>query len=162
MTATFARPSVDEGSIGTEITISGSGFGAKKGKLLIGGIAPKIAKDGWADDQIVCLLTKVPPVGGPYDITITPYKSTSSMTLPGAFTVKTPEFVSIDINHGQPGVIITVYGNFFTTKKGKVYIEDPVSGKKKSCKVTEWFMDPTNGDSRVTFIVPKLPKPLTP
>jgi hypothetical protein len=162
VTATFARASAHEGSIGTEVTVSGAGFGIKKGKVRIGEAVPSIAKDGWADDRIVCLLTKVPPVGGPYDITITPYKSTSSMTLPGAFTVKTPEFVSIDMDHGQPGVIIAVNGKFFTTKKGKVYIVDPDSGKKKSCKVTEWFMDPADGDSRLTFIVPKLSKSLPP
>jgi hypothetical protein len=162
VTATFARASAHEGSIGTEVTVSGAGFGIKKGKVRIGEAVPSIAKNGWADDRIVCLLTKVPPVGGPYDITITPYKSTSSMTLPGAFTVKTPEFVSVDMDHGQPGVIITVNGKFFTTKKGKVYIVDPDSGKKKSCKVTEWFMDPADGDSRLTFIVPKLSKSLPP
>jgi hypothetical protein len=155
---------VDEGSIGTKITLSGGGFGIKKGKVLIGGVAPKIAKNGWADDRIVCLLKKVPPVGGPYDITITPHKSISSMALPGAFTVK-----GIELNplvpvpdHGTPRTRITLTGTLFSTKKGNVYIEDSDTGKKKSCKVTEWFMDPTNGDSRLTFIVPKLPKSLTP
>ena len=160
VTATFVQPSVDDGSIGTEITLSGAGFGIKKGKVLIGGIAPKIAKDGWTDDRIVCLLTKVPPVGGPYDITVTPYKSTSSMTLPGAFTVKGIEIDPDVPDHGAPGTSITLTGTLFSTKKGKVSIEDPGSGKKTSCKVTEWFMDPTNGDSRMTFIVPKLSKSL--
>ena len=47
--------SVTEGSIGTEITITGSGFGDKKGKVLIGdvvtkqAVATKIAKYGWTD-----------------------------------------------------------------------------------------------------------------
>jgi hypothetical protein len=165
VTATFyspARLSVNEGSIGTELTITGSGFGAKKGKVLIGGLAPKIAKDGWADDRIVCLLTKVPSAGAPHDITITSYKSTSSMTLPRAFTVKTPEIDPLAKDHDIPGKDITVTGRFFTTKKGKVYIEDPDTGKKKTCKVTVWSMDPTRGESTLTFIVPKLPKPLVP
>ena len=36
-----------EGTIGTELTINGSDFGTKKGKVLINGIATKIPKDGW-------------------------------------------------------------------------------------------------------------------
>ena len=165
VTATFyspARLSVGEGSIGTELTITGSGFGTKKGKVLVGGVAPKIAKDGWAEDRIVCLLTKVPSPGGAHDITITPYRATSSMTLPGAFTVKTPEIDPLTKDHDIPGKEITVTGTFFGTKKGKVYVEDPSTGKKKTCKITDWFMDPTNGESRLTFIVPRLPKLLAP
>jgi hypothetical protein len=165
VTATFyspARLSVDEGSIGTELTITGSGFGTKKGKVLVGGVAPKIAKDGWADDRIVCLMTKVPSPGGAHDIKITPYRAPSSMTLPGAFTVKPPEIDPLDTDHGKPLAPITVTGRFFTTKKGKVYVEDPDTGKKKTCKVTAWFMNPASGDSSMTFIVPKLPKLLVP
>ncbi len=122
VTATFyspARLSVNEGSIGTELTIDGSGFGAKKGKVLIGGLAPKIAKDGWVDDRIVCLLTKVPPAGAPHDITITPYKSTSSMILPGAFTVKTPEIDPLTTDHGIPGKEITVTRKILHPEKRK-------------------------------------------
>jgi hypothetical protein len=164
VTATFARASVGEGSIGTEVTVSGGGFGIKKGKVLIGGVAPKIAKNGWTDDRIVCLLTKVPPVGGPHDITITPYKSAASMILAGAFSVKSLEIDPLDPdhNHGQPGTPITLTGTLFSTKKGKVYIEDLDTGKKKSCKVTEWSMHPANGSSTLTFIVPKLPKTFGP
>ncbi len=84
------------------------------------------------------------------------------MALPGAFTVKGPEIDPLAPDSGTPGTEIIVTGKFFSTKKGKVYIVDPESGKKKSCKVTDWFMDPTGGDSTLTFIVPKLPKPLGP
>ena len=51
---------------------------------------------------------------------------------------------------------------FFGVKKGKVYIEDTATEKKKTCKVTSWSMNPTNGESTLTFVVPKLPKGLNP
>jgi hypothetical protein len=51
-------------TIGSEITITGSDFGAKKGKVLIGDVATKIATSDWADDSIQCRLKKV-PTGSP-------------------------------------------------------------------------------------------------
>jgi hypothetical protein len=46
--------------------------------------------------------------------------------------------------------------NYFGYKKGKVYLEDPSTEKKKTCKVISWFMDPTTGESTIRFVVPKL------
>jgi hypothetical protein len=146
----IALSTPSEGTIGTEITIIGSGFGTQKGKVLIGGVAAKIAKDGWADDRIIALLTKVPPAGEPYNITITPQKA-ASITLSNAFTVKYPGIDSLDFYHGAIGDPITITGNFFSTKKGKVYLEYEKNGlpKNKNCKVTSWNMD------SITFVVPK-------
>jgi hypothetical protein len=47
-------------------------------------------------------------------------------------------------------------GNYFGSKKGKVYLVNPSSGKKKNCKVTSWTMNPTDGTSVIKFIVPKV------
>ena len=89
-----------EGTIGTQITITGSGFGTKKGKVLIGGVATKIAKDGWGDDRIVALLTKVPPPGGPYDVTINlKSKPPVSIPLEDAFTVRNPRISSYSLTN---------------------------------------------------------------
>jgi hypothetical protein len=63
-----------------------------------------------------------------------------------------PEIASLDFNQGAAGTPITISGDFFSTKKGRVYLEDPVSGKKKICKVTSWAMD------SIMFIVPKVSK----
>jgi hypothetical protein len=61
----------NQGTIGTQITITDSGFGSKKGKVLIGGFATKIAKDGWGETRITCEIKKpLPP--GPYDIIVKP------------------------------------------------------------------------------------------
>jgi hypothetical protein len=147
-----------QGTIGTEITIRGSGFGFKKGKVFISGVAAKVNKGSWGDDRIVSLVTKVPPSWGPYTINVIPYRSTSSVFVSSSFYVKNPELDLLVTPHGKPNAPITITGRFFSSKKGKVYIEDPATGKKKMCKVTYWYMNPANGNSTLTFLTPKLPK----
>ena len=147
-----ATMSPNEGTIGTQVTISGIGFGEKKGKVLISGVATKIAKDGWKPDSITCTVTKVPSVGT-HNVTIKPYKA-DDIILSNAFTVKPPEIDFLDFYHGVVGTPITINGNFFSTKKGKAYLEFEQSGKlkKKNCKVMSWGM------GSITFIVPKTSK----
>ena len=98
VTAAFTLPSqlsINEGAIGSEFIISGSGFGSKKGKVLIRDVAAKVVT--WADDRITGLVTKVPPPGGPYDVTINlKSKPPASITLENAFTVKLPEIDSLE------------------------------------------------------------------
>jgi hypothetical protein len=148
--ATPPQLSVAEGTIGTELTITGSGFGTKKGKVLIGGLKQKI--DSWTPASISVTVNKVPlPAEIAYDVLIQP-KGTLGIPLFGAFTVKPPEIDSLDSYEAAPGTSITITGNFFSTKKGKVYLGDQVSGKRKNCKVTSWGMD------SITFVVPKTSK----
>ncbi len=162
VTATFAlfnpSPSLSpgEGTIGTELTIGGSGFGTKKGKVLINGIATKIGQNGWTPSQITCTINNPPlPVDVAHPVTVVVNKV--STPLNDTFTVRNPTLDPLIVRSGIPGTPITVTGKFFATKKGKAYLEDPVSGKKKTCKVTYWYMNPANGDSTLTFEVPKLP-----
>lgn len=152
----FIRPqlSTDEGTIGTQLAIIGSDFGTKKGKVLIGGVPTKIAKDGWKSNSITCTVTKVPPVGT-HEVTIRPNKA-DEILLPNAFTVRPPEIDYLDFYQGTARDPITITGNFFSTKKGKVYFEDISTGKKKNCKVTSWGMN------SITFIVPKTSKSFPP
>ena len=142
----------NEGTIGNHLTISGSGFGTERGKVLIGGVSTMLAKDGWKPDSITCIISKAAPAGT-HDVLIKPYK-TADIILSKAFTVKLPEIDSLNIYHGVAGTPITITGNFFSTKKGKVYME--YLGKNKNCKVTSWGMD------RITFLVPKTSKSLPP
>ena len=142
-------PSLFEGTLGTEITYVGapSGFGNKKGKVLIGGLNQKV--ESWLNTSVKVILTKVPPAAGvAYDVMITS-KEIGSMNIPKSFRVKLPEPVIVPgVNdHGSVEEPITINGNFFGTKKGKVYLE--YLGKNKSCKVTDWSM------TSITFLVPK-------
>ncbi len=140
---------IGEGTVGTQIAITGSGFGTK-GKVLIGGAATKIVKGGWTPDEITCSVTKALPAGT-YDVTIRPSGSAET-TLPDAFDMKPPEIDNLDSYQGSAGEPVTITGDFFSTKKGRVYLEDPVSGVQKKCKVTAWGMN------SITFIVPKASK----
>jgi len=153
VTATFTLADVPpeilpkEGTIGTELTIGGSGFGTKKGKVLIGGLTQKVVT--WTPASISVTVKKDPlPAGVACDVTITS-KEIGTITLPKAFTVKFPEpAIDPGVNdHGASGDPITINGNFFGTKKGKVYLE--YFGKNKNCKVSGWNM------TSITFLVPK-------
>jgi hypothetical protein len=137
---------IGEGTIGTQITITGSGFGTK-GKVLIGDASTKTARDGWSPGSITCAVAKALPAGT-YHVTIKPSRQTA-ITLPHAFTMKPPEIDGLDSYQGVAGDLITITGDFFSTKKGTVYLEDSVNGIRKKCKVTEWSME------SITFVVPK-------
>ena len=147
--------SVAEGAIGTELIITGSGFGTKKGKVLIGGIAAKIEKDDWMDDQITCTIKKLPlpvDVAHPVAVVVNKVPIASNDT----FTAKNAVLDDLLDSSGTSPDEITVTGMFFGRKKGKVYLYDQVSGKKKNCKVTYWDMIPATGVSELRFIVPKV------
>jgi hypothetical protein len=153
---------ISEITIGTKYTITGSGFGSTKGKVLIGNVSAKV--NSWTDDAIIITANRVPLPAGPYDVVIKPNPKTdiSPLVLPGAFTVTGPEIVSLSSDRGAAGDEIIVTGKFFSSKAGKVYLKDPVSGKSKNCKVVDWSMDPSSGDSTLTFVVPILPKGMLP
>ena len=132
-------------------------FGDKKGKVLIDTVTTKVTS--WTNTRITATVKKVPLPVGPYKVSISTKLATVS--LPDLFTVKDPKLDPLtDANRdGIPGAEIVLTGRFFGTKK--VYLEELSSGKKKSCKVTYWYMNPTTGASEIRFIVPKVSKSLT-
>ncbi len=139
--------SPDRGTVGTEFSITGSGFGVKKGKVLLGTGTSKIMD--WADDSIQCQLTRALPAGA-YDLTIKPQtKGSSPMTISDGFTVEAPGIDSINPPRGSTGDEITVNGSFFGTAKGRVTLGG------KSCRVSKWTMDSATGESEIQFVVPK-------
>jgi hypothetical protein len=157
MTATFdllnppPELSTDRGTIGTKLTVTGSGFGAKKGKVLIGGVATKIAKGAWTPTSITGEIKKPLPPGISYDVKLQlkEPKGVAPIIIPGALTMMAPEIGTVLPNTGAEGASITISGNYFGSKKGKVYLGD------KKCKVLTWEMNATTGGSTVSFVVPK-------
>lgn len=134
-----------EGTLGTELTISGNGFGSKKGKVLVGDVALKVVE--WNDTAIRSLLSKVIPPGT-YPVSILP-KGLSAVAEEEAFTMKEPIMTEILPAEGSVGEVITLRGFYFGSKKGKVLLGS------KSCKVLKWTMEPANGESEIWFSVPK-------
>jgi hypothetical protein len=147
----------DEGWIGTEIALTGSGFGTKKGSVLLGTTALKVLD--WQSDLIHALLSKtIPP--GPYDVTVKPKepKGTPWLVEDQAFTVipsENPRIFWISPERGVVGTEVTVKGMFFGSK-GSLYLEYEGSKgpMKKKCKVLKWTMNSLSGDSEVVFVVP--------
>ncbi|MBP6972895.1 MAG: SBBP repeat-containing protein, partial [Syntrophorhabdus sp.] len=149
--------SPEEGTIGTRITIHGAGFGTKKGKVLINNMAAKIAKGGWTPDRITATINKPPmPTDVPHPVTVVVNKA--STTVDGTFTLRRPVLDDLATASGTYKDAITVTGKFFSTKKGKAYLMDPITGKKKNLKVASWQMNEQTGISEFTFIVPKTSK----
>jgi hypothetical protein len=146
-----------EGTIGTEVTINGSNFGPKTGKVLMGGFVTKIVS--WNDTSIKCIVKKLLSTGR-FHVTIQPqpYRSTSPELITSAFTIKNPEMDPLSTDHGAPGDDITISGRFFSTRKGKVYIEYEENGqiRKKSCTVKSWAMDASTGASEIRIQVPMI------
>lgn len=146
-----------EGTIGTEVVITGSGFGSSKGKVILGPVYLKVKPGGWTDTQITTTVKMVIPPEN-YNMTVYPhpYTSPSPILLPTSFTMKGPELNPLVLDNGSPLTEISITGKFFSTK-GRVYIEGVKKNGKtrlKRCKVTYWFMDPATGDSELRFLVP--------
>jgi hypothetical protein len=139
------------GTIGTQVTMTDSGFGTKKGKVYIGGFKQKV--ESWSDTSVTIIVNKFTGLATdtPLDVSIQPKepKGTAPINLPGAFTLKKPEIDPISTATGSPEEEITINGMWFGTKKGTVYVGD------QKCKVTSWTMNPATGVSTLTFVVHK-------
>jgi hypothetical protein len=153
-----ATPSALEGTYGSEIQYGGApgGFGDKKGKIYIAGNKEKV--DSWENAQVTMFFNKFKDmaVDTPYDVSIQwkpkGSKTTNTIDLPGAFTLRKPSLPLTNTYSGAPNTEFTITatdGKWFGTKKGKVYI----GGEK--CKVKAWTMNPTTGASSVTFVISK-------
>ena len=137
----------EQGTIGTVMTMKGSGFGAAKGKVLVGKAGLTILE--WKDSLINCQLTR-PMTAGTYNVTIQPKaRGASPIILENGFTVVAPEIDFTEPASGSIGEEITVNGFLFGTTKGKVTLGG------KNCKILSWKMDPTTGESEIHFVAPK-------
>jgi len=139
--------SPENGTIGTEFTITGSGFGARRGRVSIGTAALRILT--WTDELIHGQLTKALPAGT-YDVKIQPqFRGAVPIVIEHGFVVLPPEIDSVDPTIGSFNEQITLKGYYFGTKRGKVTLGG------KNCRVLSWTMDPGTGGSEVNFVVPR-------
>ena len=159
--AQVLNPSI--GSTGTRMTITGRKFGAKSGKIAFVGAKASVKALEWTDTQIVCEVSKVPAGGATYAVAIQPAlpKGTPQTLIVSGFTVSVPvpTLLSPSDVPSATGGAITIQGNYFGAKRGKVFLR--YSGPKgvtlKACKVTSWVMDPTTGVSTVLCTAPPMP-----
>jgi photosystem II stability/assembly factor-like uncharacterized protein len=143
----------NEATIGTESLLTGSGLGSKAGKVTIGGV--KFKALSWSDTSIRWLMKK-PLAPGIYDVTVTPKepKGAAPVICSSCFTVEAPEIESVIPDTGPVGTLISLNGNYFGTKKGKVYLVDG-SGNQLKCKVISWTMDSVTNVGEIVFSIPK-------
>ena len=143
-----------QGTIGTEVDITNLSLGEKKPKVLIGDTKCKVLT--FTTTSVSVLIKKVKRTMGPgtYDVTIIQKgKSIEPIVLPNAFSIMAPEIDTIEPDIGEAKEEVTIKGQFFGTKKVKVYMDDGI--KKKKCKVTSLTMDSTTGESELRIRVPK-------
>ncbi len=162
----FAPPDVfpTAGTVGTQITLNGSGFGAAGGKATLvdasSGATTTLKVVTWSDAQVVATIPKMPKSGFmDYRVSFTP-KGGSYIRMTQPFTFSQMELTAVTPETGAAGATVTIDGNYFGLKPGKVALRWPNPKKPsflaKSCKVTSWTMDPTTGVSQAIVVVPKM------
>jgi len=124
-----------EGTVGTEVVVTGSGFGTSPKTTKVSLVAQTAgAKGGKAkltsvsDSEIRIEVQKVQP--GVYDLVVAP-KGEAEVVAEGAFTARAPDAQTFTAEV-TPGGELTIGGQFFGSAKGKV----KVGGK--SAKVLSW------------------------
>jgi len=139
----ISQVSPAEGTVGTQLTLSGSGFGQKHGEVLIGAVKCKILD--WSDSEITCLVDK-PQHSGEYTVTVLSQgdkKPAEPMTY-DSFTMRRPQIIPADTPTGLlwDGEAVTIQGAFFGDKPGEVLLvhrEDELQIERM--KVLDWSMD---------------------
>ncbi len=146
--------SPQQGTTGTVITITGSGFGDRKGIIRIGDWKAKVLE--WTDTMItVKHVQQIKP--STRDVTVLPlignYEYGEPIVCEDAFTVLPPSISSINPGMGACDDEIIIQGMYFSTVgKFKVYIK--VEGYWKKPEVLYHNMDPVTGESQCAFRVP--------
>lgn len=111
-TATIAGVSPNNGLPGTQVTISGSGFGAAQGNGSVWlGTAPAIV-NSWSDGQVVATVAAGAATGNAQVL----QNGVMSNAVP--FTINLPHITWISPNSGSAGTVVTVTGSGFGATQG--------------------------------------------
>ncbi len=142
-----------EGTIGTTLVITGSGFGTAKPKAWLSqpGVKAKtpLKVQSFGDGEVTALLTKGKP--GTYDVSLQPKgKGATAAVSAGAFALRAPEPLAVDPACATPLATVTLSGRFFGPKKGSA----KVGGLK--AKVLAWLPAAApDDDDAVQIALPK-------
>ena len=132
------------GTVDTEMVLVGSGFGDKRGEVLLGTERCTIVE--WSDTIVTCEV-KTPQPAGDYIVTLLPHGSNHGnrdglppMTF-SSFAMRAPLITPGEpLRLVTPGERITIAGAFFGDKRGEVYLRD-TPGTTVAAKVRDWSMD---------------------
>jgi hypothetical protein len=114
--AEISDASPTDGTIGTEVTLSGSGFGEKRGQVLLGDELCQVS--AWSDIRIVCTVSR-PQIAGEYTITVVPpgeRRSPEPITF-SPFTVREPEITEGPLV--SDGDTVTIAGRSSATGRAR-------------------------------------------
>jgi len=131
----------EHGTVGTQIKITGTGFGYQTGKVLLGQEKCKVL--AWDNTEITCEVTK-PQHPGTYVISVHPADKKKTDELPIAsypyFTMRQPELFPGDLV--RDGDTVTVEGAFLGDKKGEVRLALPGNETVfEKIKIVDWNSD---------------------
>lgn len=135
-----------EGTVGTQVTITGSDFGEKLGEVLIGSEKCKVL--AWSDASISCVVQK-PQSPGYYPVTVLlqgDKKPADPLTFEG-FAMRRPKIIpGADPVLVPDGETLTIKGEFFGDKKGDLrlaYLKGGPGGEPAvvNLKIVDWNMD---------------------
>jgi hypothetical protein len=145
-----------QGTIGTRFIISGSGFGNSKSTvyLMNGGQKVQVKVEAWSDSSITCLLTRTLPIGS-HPLFVQPKGKAVSPVAAGNFVIMPLSIGQITPSDGAAGDVITLNGWYFSSKRPRVYFENPDTQQRKTCRVLSSSMDPETGSSTLQFVIPK-------
>lgn len=116
-TATITNASPANGVPGTQITITGSSFGATQGSGLVWlGTAPAVVQS-WSDTQIVATVASGATSGSAQVL----QNGVMSNAVP--FSVNALQITSVSPSSGAPGIVVTINGNGFGSSQGNGTVE---------------------------------------
>ena len=127
----------DNGTLGTVLQVSGTGFGIKKGKVYLekDGIryATKVTEWNIGGSNLISATIRKAPPTGQYTLVLVS-REVGEITADATFEVMAPEIDSINVNLVDEKKVATILGNYFSaTKKPKVLMNN--GEKDLSCKV---------------------------
>jgi hypothetical protein len=131
-----------EGTVGTQVTITGAGFGDKHGEVLLGTEKSKVL--AWSDTQITFLVDKAQHPDE-YAITVllkSDKKPAEPLTFE-AFAIRRPRINSGSTSLIRDGNTVTILGQFFGDKKGVLRVGYETGGERvvEDPKILDWSMN---------------------